>query len=608
MGLLVVGTGGGRGANNGGMRILAAIWLIVWGVSVAAGQVRPAVERIDAIVGHPLVVPVWVEDERSLAPIGGGTRVRIALDDGQTPGVSFFRLEQSGVVDGGWIGWVPRYRAVPAAEAVRRSGGGAAGGGGGGVWYAVVDLPLEAVSQGLWFGADRYEVNWLPDPERASLEAGGRALWATPLPAGAWDSAPVRDALRAVAEDPFQRWRVRLARDGIAPMGGQDRTGAGGTDLAALGAELEVGESRRFLDELARHHEARWQLILGRLSLIDAEVGARMRRQLGGVVQLDGRWVPMWTPDSPELRALQADLLSPWVDDQTRALRALGWLDAQAKALAWVIDDAGDPGTGDLGGPGSRLVALLGLLSMPARDAPLLVEVGGSLESPLLESAPVRRAVTVRTGVPLVERRAGTVRTVAVPVRIGATDTVTEAIATIPAARPPGVRLGPLLRGWSMPALLESAPEKDALPEMVATGVLRRAAGARGGVASGWSVFIECVGRAGVVGDAVTVWTGPYGLPRGVWRVSRDGTVHRLFGPWDLVSVRAVETPGGWAMDVELPAGAVDEDGVLRLGLTREMGGGDGTAVERTSWPRRMTPGQDEPGRLPVDVGRWTGF
>lgn len=570
------------------LRVLVMLMLLA---VPARAQVLPLVERIDAVLGHPLVVPVTGIGRE--AP----RDVRIVLDDGQTPAVSFFRIEQSGVADAGWIGRIARYRAIPAGGTFSDTG----------VWYALVDLPLEAVSQGIWFGSERFEINWLPDPERASLEAGGRRLWASPVPVEAAGSEELTRALTALAQDPFQSWRVRLARDGLAPAGGADRTGASGTDLASLRDDLSKDAGTRFLGELARHHEARWQLILGRLALIDPEAAARMRRQLAGVAMIDGRWLPVWTSESPELRALQVDLLSPWVDDQTRVLRALGWLDAQPKALAWVIDDAGDPGVGD-----SRLVATLGLLSLPARDAPMLVEVGGAMDAPTLETAEPRRARTVQTSVPLVERRGIGVRTVSLPIRMGTAATTTDAVASIPAAIPPGVRIGPLLHGWTMPSLLASDPAMDAIPEFAATGMLRRVAGAgSGGDATGWSVFIECpAGRGEGSGgeDSLTIWTGPYAVPRGVWRIERDGSVFRLFGFSDLVGVSVVETPVGWALDAELPASAVDEDGVLRIGVVRERGLSAGVGTERTSWPRRMTPGRNEPGRLPVDTRRWSGF
>jgi hypothetical protein len=571
------------------LRVLVMLMLLA---VPARAQVLPLVERIDAVVGHPLVVPVTGIGRE--AP----RDVRIVLDDGQTPAVSFFRLEQSGVVDAGWIGRIARYRGIPAGGTFSDTG----------VWYALVDLPLEAVSQGIWFGSQRFEINWLPDPERASLEAGGRRLWASPVPVEAAGSDELTRALAALAQDPFQSWRVRLARDGLAPAGGADRTGASGTDLASLRDDLSKDAGTRFLGELARHHEARWQLILGRLALIDPEAAARMRRQLAGVAMIDRRWLPVWTSESPELRALQVDLLSPWVDDQTRVLRALGWLDAQPKALAWVIDDAGDPGLGD-----SRLFATLGLLSLPARDAPLLVEVGGAMEAPTLETLAARRSAVVQTGVPLVERRGAAVRTVTLPVRIGSASTTTDAVASIPAAMPPGVRLGPLLHTWTMPALLASDPAMEAVPELTTVGMLRRTGGARSDAdTTGWSVFVDCATTDRTEQDSVTIWAGPYGVPRGVWRIERDGSVFRLFGFSDLTAVSVVETPGGWALDAELPPTAVDEDGVLRIGLVRERttsaGPGGPEGIERTSWPRRMTPGRTEPGRLPVDIRRWSGF
>jgi hypothetical protein len=590
----------------------------------ASGHVRPAVERIDAILGHPLLVPVRVDDPRLLLPVGqapgtsvwgqswaadpseaGRGRTRVALDDGQTLSVAYFRLEQVASERAGWLGAAARYRALPAPDAVRRGVGPA------GVWYAVIEMPLEAVTQGIWFDDDRYEINWLPDPERAGLESGGRALWASSAPPGAADSPAVRAALDALRADPFESWGGGRGRGGGAPAPGADRTGRDGTDLGALRADLAADPGGRFLGELARHHEARWQLILGRLALIDPEAAERMRRRLGGVVRLDGVWVPFWTPDSPELRALQTDLLSPWVDDQTRVLRALGWLDAQPKALAWVIDDAGQPMPGE-----SRLHALLGLLSVPARDAPLMAELGGAAGVPTLETVPPRQGVSMRAGVPLLEAPGSgqAVRTTAVPVRIGRESASVEAVATVAGVRPPGLRIGPLVHDWTLPALLEGSAGAGALPgaDGATVGVLRRVgAPNRAPEDAGWAVFLACA-APGPGEDAVTLYAGPYGLPRGVWRVARDGAVHRLFGPSDLSAVSVAETPDGWALQAELPAGMADEDGLLRIGVTRERtvraGAGGEPVIERTAWPRRMTPGQDAPGRIPVSLDAWRGF
>jgi hypothetical protein len=159
-----------------------------------------------------------------------------------------------------------------------------------------------------------------------------------------------------------------------------------------------------------------------------------------------------------------------------------------------------------------------------------------------------------------------------------------------------------------MPALMAGAPDVDALPApgRATVGTVRRAGRpGRDAFDTGWSVYLECGAPAeesAGLDDAVIISTGPRAVPRCVWQIERDGTVHRLFGPSDLARVRVVETPSGWALDAELPPAAIDEDGVLRIGFVRETG------EHRTSWPRRMTPGQDSPGRLPVDVTRWSGF
>ena len=557
-------------------------------VSVAFAGVRPAVERIDAIVGHPLVIAVVGEDASDFRK-----PFETRIDDGRVLENRVYRLSPGGSINAGWIGAVPSWSALSAAEAFSR---GAVPPGG---WYAVIAMPVDAVGQGLWIDGVRHDVNWLPDPERAALESGGRRLWSSPVPPEARDSEELLAAQRAIVRDPFQRWRARLITDGIAPAGERERTGPEGSPLDALRAELGESDAEQFLDELARSHEARWQLILGRLALIDRETADRMRRRLGGVALIEGRWVPCWSPDSIELRRLQVDLLSPFVDDATRELRARAWLDGQERSIAWVIDDAGQ------GGEEGRLSPTLGVLSLPARPGDLLVEAPGPVGGPELIAAPSRSSIRLVSSVPMVERRgrSARARTNPIEVRVGRSVARVDAVAAVVGAMPPGVGIGPLLNEWSMPALLSGDPQNGSLPtlETSTAGLVRRVAplGDLGSV-SGWSVYLECSG-AGIGDDSVTVWTGPFGLPRGVWRVSADGTVRTLFGP-PPEAITVAATAKGWAMDLRLPASVIGADGVLRLGVEREHAG------IRTSWPRRVLPWQDEPGRLPIDTRVWSGL
>lgn len=553
----------------------------------ASADVRPASDRIDAIIGQPLVLALVGDD---VSDFRGGVDTR--LDDGRVLKSGLFRLSPSGAVDGGWIGPVPRWSALSASDAFRMSRIPA------GAWYASVPLPIDAVGQGLWFDGVRYELNWLPDPERAALEAEGRPLWASPIPDAARGSAELARAMESIAGDPFQRWRTRLVRDGIAPAGERERTGPEGSPIEQVRADVTADEAERFLESLAVSHEARWQLILGRLALIDEEVAARMRRRLAGVALIGGRWVPCWSPDSLGLRRLQRDLLSPFVDDQTRALRALAWLDAQPKSVIWVIDDAGEQ-TAD-----RRLEPTLGVLSLPARLSELLVAAPGAIGGPELITAPPRESIAIVSSVAMVEKQGRTAspRTNTLEVRVGRNANRVKPAASIPGARPPGFEIGPLLSDWSMPAILSGDPRRDVWPEGTRTtaGLLRRSAPPDApDDAAGWSLYLACAGRE--TGDAVTVWAGPFGLPRGVWRVLPDGTVRTLFGPSpSLVTVVPIEN--GWAFDLALPASVIGPDGVLRLGVER---GWDG---HRAAWPRRMLPWQDEPGRLPIDTRAWSGL
>jgi hypothetical protein len=55
-----------------------------------------------------------------------------------------------------------------------------------------------------------------------------------------------------------------------------------------------------------------------------------------------------------------------------------------------------------------------------------------------------------------------------------------------------------------------------------------------------------------------------------------------------------------------VPPGAIEADGHMRFGIMRERRLADGS-IERTAWPRAMTPWQSEPGRICVDLTSWDG-
>ncbi len=555
--------------------------------TACVADVRPAADRVDAILGQPLVIAVAGDEAGDFR-----SPIETRLDDGRLLDAGVFRLSPATPVDGGWIGPVARWSALTAADAFRLDSIPP------GAWYALVPLPIDAVGQGLWIDGVRYDVNWLPDPERASLEAGGRRLWESPVPLAARASDDLSRAIEAISGDPFQRWRVRLIEDGIAPAGERERTGPDGTPIEEVRAGIQASDADAFLDALASSHEARWQLIFGRLALIDRGVAERMRRRLGGVARIGGRWVPCWSSDSVALRLLQGDLLSPFVDDETRALRALAWMDAQPKSAAWVIDDAG----GEVFE--RRLEPTLGVLSLPARLGALLIEAPGPIGGPELITAPPRESIDLVSSVPMVERRGRSItpRTNALEIRVGRHTNRVDPVASVPGARPPGVEIGVLRRDWTMPALLSGDEGAGALPmlDRTASGLLRRVVAPDApSDATGWSLYLACGGAD--PSDSVTVWTGPFGLPRGVWRVSRDGSVRTLFGPPPgRVTVAPFES--GWAMDLTLPPSVIGPDGVLRLGVERESGG------TRSAWPRRMLPWQEEPGRMPIDTRVWSGF
>lgn len=570
-----------------------------------AAPPRPAADRIDAVVGQPIVIRLRVD---KLIEIRDGLVVK--LDDSRTIESAVFWVGfEPATNEPGWTSppsfiHATRARAAMMITAEQRSPG---------AWYAYIPIPLDAVGQGLWIQGERYELNWLPDPARALLEAHDGDIEAFFAPSHSREilnAESVHLAITQLARSPLTRWRARLLLDGLdpearfIPIGAQRAEGY----LSDLHDEvINTSETEAFLEALAIQNEIRWQIILGRIWLIDPQLADRLKEALTRVVLFGDHPMPMWVSSQSKSDGLAHDLLSPWVDDELRAKRARAWLDSLARAAVWVVDDLGN-----LSPETSRFSPTLGFVSFPPEPGDSLVRIDAPGARSVLETIgnESMHDLQLATPEPAVLDGQTTVPTHQIRIRIGHAEFTRPGISGPITATPPGVRIGPLKRDWTMDALMESNPNAEAIPPSgrTALGVLYRDAPPdEADERVGWTLILQCAtDEAGVDRDRLMVWTGAYGHPRAAWSIARDGSINHLGG-----SVVGIADPrvtistqeNQWTAQITFPRECIRDDLLLTLGIERTDDDG-----YHSAWPRRMTPLQHEPGRLILDVSRWDGF
>ena len=569
--------------------LLAVLWLCCSPTS--AQNVTPALDRVDAIVDRALVLPVRVED-----PASARSRLDVRLDDGRSVESRLVRLIAAPVPDpGAWTAPSAIWSAADPRDADLTLPG---------VWIAIIDLPIDAVGQGIWIESERYEPNWLPAPQRVMLETQGRAddgFWDPALTETERSSPLIERALSAVRADPFSRWRAELMAEGFSLKRDDSARADSQRDLDAIFASLEHADAHSVLDEVADHTRARWQLILGRLWLIDPDVARAMKHQLTRTARIGSAIVPMWDDDTAELGALAHDLLSPFVDDDLRVERARGWLDSRRHAVCWVVDDAGfaqrDPA---LLAPTIAFVALDESqgAALARFDSESIRQSMESAEQGVLGThtllAPSQRLYE-HEAIPSPRR---------IDIRVASESFTLLTQRSVPIAAPPGVVVGPLLRDWTLRALSDARSAQGAipLPGHRTSGLLTRdGPPAEPGT---WRLVLE-TDRPDPSGEILLrVWVGPYSAPRAVWTVSSTRGLVESRMDTDIENEPAVRdalAPSRWTVEIDLPEGILRDNELLLLGIEREAQG------VRTAWPRRMMPWGTEPGRFAIDLGGWVG-
>ncbi|MEM7628473.1 MAG: hypothetical protein AAF356_03525 [Planctomycetota bacterium] len=546
--------------------------------------------RVDLVHGRPAVVPVELVDAERAAE---GTELR--FDDGRTiavplvwVGVRTMPVDPQAPPALRWLGPVTRVGVVAADDPAPRPPGG---------WHALIEAPIDAFGQGIWQGQERTEINWISDPFRTGRERFAGGNW----PEGLWAPTPgvdrdpgLRAALGALARSPDSAWRARMALGTLRP----ERPLAGYADGEDDPAREGWTRGER---ALASYTEGRWQAALAGLWAADASVAEVTRRRLAGVASIDGALAPAWDPAVGPVDDLLSDLLSPFVEDDARVLRARTWALSRPRGWAWVIDDAGRTD-----GASGGIAPTIGLVALPSRLGSVLARVETALGEPLLSAAPPGEMLRVTLGIPRTGRNEPPA---SVGVALGRWSAAMPVRSAPLSARPPGATLGPLLRDWTLPALGDARGDLGAAPVAGAetsVRLTRTAPLGEGAPTEGWTALVLARHDARAdasPADRVSIWLGPFGAARMVLEVAPDGVVRTLDASGREVSVSRVPAArelGRWIAWVPIPPEVVGRDGRVRVGVVR-----DDPRTGRSAWPRRMLPWQDEPGRAEVDLLGW---
>lgn len=555
------------------------------------GDVVPLEPRVDLVMGHPLVIPVQIPDRKyQPGPIPS------RLEDGRDPGalLVWFAVTPDPLEPTRWLPPSGNWRATTAPAPGDTQG----------FWAIVVNMPLDAIGQGLWIGGGRIDLNWIP-PALTDDADDARAALAPVMP-----DAGLSPGLAALLEpefrSPIRRWRVKLLSEGLLPSIPANRILSDPErDQPVPAPDAAQLSSSRALELLASQYEARWSVALARIWRDDPDLCQQLRRTLCAVVRLEGNaTVPAWPLRAEGLDELSRALLDPRASSATRLRAARLFIERQPIGLAWVIDDAGliDGNTG-------RSLSTLGLVNLSDRAT-----LGWAAPT-RTESVPSLVPIEPQRGLTLTSLASPTNR---VPTLAGPGSAFGEIIAHVGRwnatwlvvsepllARPPGVRAGPFVPGWTLSTWLAGAEPRPA-PEdapWTAAALIERLPGTQGV----WSIYVECLRpeSAGNDADSVRLWLGPRNLPLARIRVSRDGSatneLDSAVAPTLITPV--VPSADRWAFRLEIPASAIDADGTLMLGLERF-----GSGARRWSWPRAMTPWQTEPGRLRINLKDWEGL
>lgn len=483
--------------------------------------------------------------------------------------------------------------------------------------FIAIDPPARPTGTTIWIGGQRVPVQWLSPlatlletDERLNPAAGSRAWLPT---RGPMNTVAIADLLAGEAAQPDTRWRARLVEDGLSPINDSRFPKA----LDPFVAELA--------DQLVR----RWQLALAHLHLHDPALAAQIRNALGLLAEVEPRvTVPAWNPLPASTQRLLTDLLDMRLSAPRRADLASQWLREQAAFTAWVRDDGGvlvEKSASDTPEPRSPL-ATIALTNLSATEELAWIAPRDSVAAPDPRPLEPRRTLAVATPVLPLDLAAQQLAQRGVTAML-APDARRDIVATLGddairlsvvdgpiALTPPGLATGVFARDMQLAEWLSATTPTDDPAWATAAMLYREAPSPTDPGTTNprrlWRVLVECAlpDDADRSRESIWLYTGTPNAAIAIWRVSLDGTIsgmrdqdRELATLGDAARRASVATvPGGVALHIPLPPGAIEHDGLLRIGIIRM----DARGV-RTAWPRALTPWQDEPSRAVLDTTTW---
>lgn len=538
-----------------------------------------SVPRLDLVPGSVAVVPLG-----SAQP---DDTPRCTLEDGRAIPVRVVVIARAMPVAEARAGWLPEPGEWTSADAVSQVRGAAE-------WAAVITTPADAGGSRLDVGGRRVAVQWIGDGAQLPREPHGEhdSPWTPARDPSLPPSVVLSPRFTGEQLDPRTRWRWHLIADGLCP-------------------EFDPGHvpAARFqsddVEALARQHENRWRAAMLRVWGIDPDLAWRLKRRIAAIVEFDdAQFAPAWPLDLADLDTLAARLLDPAARDATVAAVAEAWIAAQPPAFAWVEDDGAI-----LDAARTRVLATTAVVSV--FDRPTLAWAGVEGQTPELRELPPFRALRL-----LVPPRVDpAVLFAPVEVHAGRWQRTLTAMSRPLPVEPPGTHLRPFvadltLDAWQRGEAVEAAwpaaclLHKPAMPP----GTEQPASRSRA-----WELYGECrvLGRgAEGLAEEVRVYFGPVERPVAVVRISELGEsaflpvgagaqgVPELLPPSTGAQVQ--RSADRWTFRLPLPPGAVEKDGIVRVGVVRLDALG-----RRSSWPRAMLPWQDAPARGAMDTRAW---
>jgi hypothetical protein len=349
-----------------------------------------------------------------------------------------------------------------------------------------------------------------------------------------------------------------------------------------LSGLLDVSLGHEVLDLLDRQLIDRWRVALGLLGEVDGALADDVRAALTRVVYLDGEPVPAWDSDTLETTTLAEGLLGASVPEQ-RASVARRWLARQDSIRVWIEDDFASMDRG-------TRIARLGAANLRGVEGRVEMLSGDALtgESTLLEAyESAMLEITVGDD--------GLAQLVREDVRVPL-----EGLLEPIALAPPGGRLGPLLRPWTMETWLDGRAGGMHL-EWMSMGLLYPDP-----EGDEVLVYLECrVPEDFFVGsseqDVVRLWFGPRGASEAVLHVASRGGVHDEISGEDFGEASRIRRERDrWSAIVPVPRFLVEGRSGLLLGVERVHGGGG-----RSTWPRPVFPWESEPSRAYLEIDGW---